>query len=372
MGKKTDCGFGKAWPVFLAALLTFVATARPSPAALRLAIAGIRHQERLLRNIQVTALATSVLWSRKVQAMRAAGATNLMMTLENIPAGRFRVNVTKEVDRAVGGPSPYYVQSYEGAFDGRIAKMFTSRSGALGHPLINPHAGMIWGKAPRELTMLRGGVGWTATIFGVPLEINPPVGGHHASCPPLSHLLATPWGKWSTQCAIVRGQGGKEWYELSRYFPRGRFVLRLDPRKGFSMVRLTQFYWHVDPKHLPKRGTFPPLLKHPARVVVASRFLEPVPGVFYPQRIVETVYGLILPHPGPIAINTVKVLRVLVNQPAAKLGNYRIAFPLGTRVTDGSTGQVIHIGGTPQQQMKEINKAVTAAATQPARNGGAK
>ena len=298
------------------------------------------------------------------------------MTLENIPGGRFRVNVTKEVDRAVGGPSPYDVQSYKGAFDGRVAEMLIVRAGPLGRPYINPRAGTLWGRAPRELTMLRGCVGWTATIFGVPLQINPPADGHRATYPPLSHLLATPWGRWRTHCEIMRRPGGKQWYELSRYFPQGKFVLRLDPRRGFSMVRLAEFYWHFDPKHPPKHGMFPPLFKHPARVVVASRFCQPTPGLFYPQRIVETVYGLVLPQPGPIAINTVRVLRVMVNQPAAKLGSYRMTFPLRTRVTDGSTGQVIHIGGTPDQQMKEIDKAVAAArkdvATQPARNGGAK
>jgi hypothetical protein len=45
-------------------------------------------------------------------------------------------------------------------------------------------------------------------------------------------------------------------------------------------------------------------------------------------------------------------------------------------VTDEATGEVFDVGGTPQQQMKQIEKAVAAArkevATQPARQSGGK
>lgn len=360
------------WLIFAGLTLAPATVARSSSANLRTALAGIRRQEMAFHNIQITAHYQSTVRQQKKPAMTVAGYLDLAITMENIPAGRFTVVVSKEVGHAVGGTSPYYVQSYKGAFNGRVAEMITTREGPLGGPLINPRLGGIWGKAPAELTTLRGCAGWTATIFGAPLEINPP---HHAIYPPLSQLLATPWGKWHTHCTIVHSRNGKKWYELSRYFPLGRFVLRLNPRKGFSLVRLTEFYWHVDPKYLPKRGAFPPLFRHPCRTIVASNFDQPMSGVFYPRKVVETVFDPLLHGSGIIAVNTVAVSRIMINV-STKPDNYQMDFPAGTRVTDSSTGRVIQIGGTPKQQMKQIEKAVAAArkevATQPARKGGGK
>ena len=169
---------------------------------------------------------------------------------------------------------------------------------------------------------------------------------------------------------------GKGWFKVSITTPTGKHVLFLDPTKACSIVRELVYPWL--PKRAPsgKFERYGVLGTTPSEISTVSGLWEPRPGVYYPKRVTTKTFDGPRSPSAPDAVLTVRVSRVRLNSRRNATLAYVVDFPAGATVTDEATGEVFDVGGTPQQQMKQIEKAVAAArkevATQPARQSGGK
>lgn len=336
-------------------------------------IRGLRKQEAGVRNMRVWATTKYSQLNKDGKRFQDGGQTRLAAVYAR--GGRFSMRVHD----VTGGylilirlDSPYMVSSYLATYNGRVGMTYNLKAGYLGrvHP---QRTGTISGRPPRLGLSEGRWTGRTFSTWGLPQLLdwdashNPPAYQQMT----LLDFLEHPPHKTAITAHWAADQSGRRVAVLTIIW-QSKDVIVLDPARNFSLVQDRQYF----------AAGWPPLPPGPVRwqtrpgtAFTVTGFWQPAPGVYYPKSVEDEFYAFKISKDRPVDKNIVNVTRVLVNDPKVNSGTFVIHFPMGATVTDESTGQVIHIGGTPQQQMKEIDKAVAAArkavATQPsARDGG--
>ncbi len=350
------------------------------PALAGRVIRGLRKQEKALRAIQISAHAKLISWNRRAHSMIPSEECSLGAIYAS--GGRCLINIKKLLTTAVNAPAPYNQTSFLVAYDGRVGTVYTRKSGLIGSRPAGVSTGTISGHRPRWASSLDTDSGWQFTIWGFAPRIL-----HDPSMEPLSELLVHPPPGGQVVYADAIDKRGRKFMEVSFGYI-DQHVIRLDPRKGFAIVRDETF---VAAPILPNQNGIakPVILRDgkastkwqwaatPTQVVHVNGFWNPEPGVYFPKQVISETFLPRVRAAGPANKLVVTIAKVVPFKNASLAHPpFIIRFPRGATVTDEATGQVIRVGGTPRQQMKRIDEAVAAArnevATQPARKGGGK
>lgn len=339
-------------------------TSVPRPDMQRIA-AGIAKQESSLHSISI--------WGSARFRGVVAGAGNAPVTIERVdfeatfdglPQGRYMFVARRALRLWLNGAAPYSEQSYSAAYNGRVGTYLETLNGAINKPF-RVLSGRISGGPPKRSALLRSLSGWTYSVFGYPARFS-----EHER---LSQIVANPPRNFTITANAKDVSGGVSRVTLTIMDEAGKTVLDLVPSRGYSIVADSLYLRSpptVSPRGKEHRGR---LSTRPIESFRVRGFFGPIDGVWFPKLVTSRNYA----PDGTIRSEfNLHVTKVRLNSAKAALGTYTVRFPVGSTVLDESTGQVIRIGGTPQQQLAAIEKAVTAArkdvATQPARNGGAK
>ena len=375
----------KAWPLLtvLAAAgvyLPHFASAGPAVSRLRSSgllqriEAGLRQQERLLHNVKVTAKSISWGWNPAKRSLQETGTTQL--TGVWCPGGIFRA----DVHSVFGGYDPVARRSfswgettYSVAYNGRVGTVYHGKSGRLGLARAS-HTGAVSGRWPQMAQGLTWDSGWFYSIWGLPEMFDwasrDPQHGQYLHITLLQFLKHPPHGA-AISAKLASGNGARRAVLLTVAW-ESKDVVRLDPSRNFAVVGDQQFF-AVPPKHPGLKASWE---TRPEDTFTVTRFWQPAPGVYYPKRVVGITYLPSLSWTIPALKAIVNVTRVHINDPKVSASTFIVHFRPGATVMDESTGQEIQIGGTPEQQMRAIEKAVASArkevATQPAVEGRGK
>ena len=341
-------------------------------------INGTRRQERLLKNIAIVAHSKLYSWNSKTGVLRLSDECRLKALYG--PGGMCLIRVNPLVMAATNEPAPYVVMDFSVAFNGRVGMVYTRKSGSLGS-LGKADTGTISGHIPRWAASLSVDSAWQDTIWGCVTRIL-----HSQQMEPLSAWLAHLPAGAHVSYREQAGTGGRKFIDVSIGYI-DEHVFRLDPRKGFALVRDT-VYEAVPIRPGQRTVAKPIFLKGgkvsrrlqwaaiPTQIVNIKGFWHAAPGIYYPRLVQSTTFMPLVRANGPVNTLTVRITKATANQPGVGPGAFRLRFPRGCIVTDESTGRVIHVGGTPGQQVKAILRAVETArkeiATQPAVKGGRK
>ncbi len=325
--------------------------------------ARIARQEKAVRSIEIWAKfkLRSVI-AGKGTRLRPLESAEFRALFDGLPAGRCRFDVRRMLSIWFNGPAPFEEEAFSVAYNGRAGTQLKTLEGPFTKPFAVLH-GRIYGHAPPNVAIFRFYAGWTATVFGFPV--------HLYQQRPLSILLATPPKGWRISATSLSRGGGRHLCRLTIKMPIGTHVLLLDPDRSYA-IESDEFYPWTGRRTVSGQ---PVISRRPFDGVVIHGFWEPVPGVFYPKQVKAWTCSRVS-IPNPDSVFTLRVTRVRVNVRGVNPNSFIVHFPLGTTVADQSTGKVIQVGGTVEQQMQAIEKAVTAArkevSTQPAQKGGGK
>jgi hypothetical protein len=375
----------KTWPLVTAlaaagVYIPHIASAGPAVSPLRSSSllqrieAGLRQQEHVLRNVKVTAKSTSWGWNPAKRSLQETGTTQL--TAVWCPGGIFPADVRS----IFGGYNPIARRSfswgemtYSVAYNGRVGTTYHGKSGRLGLARAS-RTGAISGHCPRMGQGLTWDSGWCYSIWGLPEMFDwasrDPQHGQYIHATLLQFLEHPPHGA-AISAKLTPGYGSRQAVLLTVVW-ESKDVVRLDPNRNFAVVGDQQFF-AVPPKHPGLKASWE---TRPEDTITVKRFWQPAPGVYYPKRVVGVTYLPSLSWTIPAMKAIMNITRVHLNDPKVSASTFVVHFPRGATVMDGSTGQEIQIAGTPQQQMRAIEKAVASArkevATQPAVKGRGK
>lgn len=331
------------------------------------AIRAIRKQEDAVRNISYTSAYCAYGTYSGKTGLVLSEKLNADSTYDGLPRGRYRIEVLRDLARWTDGPAPFSVNIYASAYNGRVSTFLKTGSGTA-KALASVAVGAVGGRIPRTTTLgLYRQTGWNASIFGFTSNI--PGNGH-----PRFSTYISPTQKSVRVKYPVEGEGTvlrvptvraswKLWHR-KRYLRVVRIgyyrteVFLLDPRKGFSISGYRSIGW-------TGKKTAQGIVVTPQTFVGAKfsvdGFYQPVPGVFFPRSVRAAGFAREGGKVTEVAKWSVAFSHVQVNGPAVTGDTYVIAFPRGAVVHDMDTGQSLQIGGTTQQQLREIERAVRAA-----------
>lgn len=362
----------------LVALPAFAAQLEASSSAvlLRQAIAGIKSQETRVQAISVRARSKVLLWSKKAGRMELENSDDLSAVFDGLPEGRCRVDNYRSLAAWAGAPSPYGISVNSFAYNGLVFTYLQTKNGPFNAP-ISVRQGQIsgswpafWGKTAQF------SCGYAFSVFGFPAYFL-----HRKQRMPLSAVLSSGFGGHRlpeggihgiiTTAMEVTGGNGRRIVVITRTGGFGRNVLTFDPARAYSILAGKYFTWGSRIGTAGKAQWR--LHRRPFSQFIVHGLFNPAAGVYFPKMVTCSVYVSQQRANGPYTTAKINVSRVMVNAPVPA---FVVSFPRGTIVSDQSTGQIIHVGGTPQEQMHQVEKAVAAArrevATQPAQKGIAK
>lgn len=291
------------------------------------------------------------------------------VVLVGVPSGKFRWGVPESYTRGAVAPA---IDRSESAFNGSVyTRLLVTISHGKGQWFSLNHRRVAATPGP-DGRMVYSFSGWDKTIFGftsmlpkLPTEPRfrrqrfsqyiAPNGQPKVQGGPATTLRA----KW------IR-RNGHRLLEVTRVgWPSGVDQFCLDPARGYAIRYFAQWSWHTERK--PGGGfsvhTGGPLMER----FTAGKFKKILPGTFFPQRVTAEIYRL-HPTPGAPRWRAKAVLRIghiRVNSAVhLRRGTFAVTFPRGAQVTDARTGKTIIVAGTPKQQLKEIEKAVSSERSQ--------
>lgn len=343
-------------------------------------IRAIKGDEAAVQAIRFEANAKLTTWNPAAHAMVPSEDCSLRALYT--PGGRYLIDVKRLLTTAINGPAPVSYMSFVIAYDGRIGTVYTRRSGAIGSRPQAVSTGTISGHSPRWASSLGISSGWQFTVWGIAARLL-----HKPSTEPLSALLSDPPPGGKIVFRETTDRQGRTFVDVTFGYIDQQ-VMRMDPRKGMAIVRDETFV--ATPILRGQKFIAKPITlrdgkvskkwqwaAEPTQVVRIIGFWNPKRSVYLPKRIISQTF---LPRVRAVGPANRLVVSVTDARPSAginPIGNpFVVRFPAGAIITDQSTGQVVRVGGTPQQQMEVIEKAVAAArrevATQPARQRGNK
>ena len=320
---------------------------------LRRVAAGMAKQENSLHSISI--------WGAARYRRAISGAGSAPVTVERIefratfdghPQGRYRFFTRRVLRLCLNGDGPYFKQqSYSAAYNGRVGTYLKTLDGPVNKPF-KVLAGRVSGWPPKGSRMFRNLSGWTFSIFGYPAQIS---GYDHER---LSQIIANPPKEFSVTAAAKHAKAGRARVVLTITNRALRRVLVLTPERGYSIIA-ESLYLRSPPmasshKNI-NRGT---LSKRPCAVFRVRSFWGPTDGVWFPRSVTARTYT---PDGRLRSEFFLHVTKVRLNNPDVNADTYVVHFPVGATVLDESTGRSIHVGGTPRQQMKAIERFAAAA-----------
>jgi hypothetical protein len=271
----------------------------------------------------------------------------LEAVFDGLPQGMFRADVSLE--KIVVNSHPSIVDSFSAAYNGRVGTYLrTAVANAGSTKLFAYNHGRISWRMPQERNMVDSATGWYATVFGftgdIPYGSRPtPRFSEFISPGQKGAALSAEWAQWK----------GKRYLRVTRVGPPlGKDVILLDPRRAFSIARWDHYGWRALPN--AAGHIFLVAGKRLQSRLDVRGFVEPAPGIFYPKKIISTGFT------PPMSVS-IKISKVTINDPKVNADTWVLKFPRGALIQDKATGRYIRIGGTPQQQLKEIEAAVKAA-----------
>jgi hypothetical protein len=314
---------------------------------LRRVAAGMAKQENSLRSISIWGAA------RYRRAISGAGSSpvtvervDFVATFDGLPQGRYRFFARRVLRLCPNGAGPHFKQqSYSAAYNGRVVTYLKTLDGPVNKPF-KVLVGRVSGWKPKAGRVFRNLSGWTYSIFGYPAQIS--------EYERLSQIIAAPPKGFSVTAAAKHATGGRAKVVLTITNEALRIVLVLAPERGYSIIA-GALYLRSPPMasiHSDiNRGT---LSKKPFAVFRVRSFWEPTDGVWFPRSVTASTYT---PDGHLRSEFFLHVTKVRLNNPEVNADTYVVHFPVGARVLDESTGRSIHVGGTPRQQVKAIEKA---------------
>lgn len=308
--------------------------------------------------------------------MELDNSDDLSAVFDGLPEGRCRVDNYRSIIASPGEASPYSVSVYSFVYNGRVFTLLQTKNGPFNAPIsvrqgqISGNWPAFWGKNAEVES------GYAFSIFGFPAYFL-----HTKQRTPLSAVLSSGFGGRRLPDGGIHGiittamQGtdgkGRRVVVITRTGDFGRNVLTLDPARAYSILAGKYFTWGSRVGAAGKAQW--KLHRWPFSQFVVHGLFSPAAGVYFPNMVTCSVYVSQQRANGPYTFATIKVSRVQANAPVPA---FVVSFPPGTVVSDESTGQIIHVGGTPQEQAHQVEKAVAAArrevATHPAQKGIAK
>ncbi len=326
------------------------------------ALSAIQRQEQAVRNVRVSASAISTGWRPRYDLTtkrwifprrpNVSSRAELSAIFDGLPWGKFRAEVPMEQIPSPGGLSSIYVESFTVAYNGRVGTYLQTATGTP-KKLLGGDEGEISGRMPGAHLLAVGGTGWGASIYGY---------AAHRGHPRFSAYLSPNQPGITLRARWISARG-RRYLRVARIgSPYGKGVFLLDPSAGFSIRECKWYWWRpvvgrggrlvLRPNGRPRMA----LEKQPDNVFRVAGFFEPAPGVFYPKQVVAKDLYM-----GHLSVSTVTVSHVTVNDPNVGPETWVVQFPRGAVVRDLATNKVIRIAGTPQEQLKEIERAVKQA-----------
>jgi len=360
--------------VATAALVLFNRLAAPADAnssrgnkLLSVAIRAIRGQEDAVRSICYRSNYIAYGVYGKKGGLVLSEKLTAKSIYDGLPRGRYRIEVLRDNARWTDGLSPFTVNIYAYAYNGRVSTYLKTGSGTA-QKMASIALGAVSGRIPRAVALgLYRQTGWNTSIFGF-------TSNHPGSRHPRFSAYINPTQKSVRLKYPVEGEGAVQrvptvraswevWHH-KRYLRVVRIgilatrIFLLDPRKAYSISAYRATDWAVE------NAAGGPTIRPQGFVegkLDVDGFYQPVPGVFFPQSVRAAGFAREGGKVTEVAKWSVAFSRVQVNGPAVTGDTYLIAFPRGAVVHDIDTGQSLQIGGTTQQQLREIERAVRAA-----------
>ena len=290
--------------------------------------------------------------------------------LEGVPVGKFRLNVLRQ---EFGVGNRVEVNSFYAAFNGDI---FTHLLTAVNHggrkwyPLEH---GLISTRVPARAWNYFFYAGWSSTVYGFTTSIPklPPVLPDFRRMRFSDYLRPGGGPKWSPTRVIAKwtSRAGVRLLRVRRIGqPLGQEDFYLDPSKAYAIVYYKHRDWRVvrGPNGQLRFLAGGPLVS----TFRVEQFAEPAPGIFYPRKIVIKGYRKKKNGGAPVenSRDVLKISHIRVNAKArVRQRQFVVLFPRDTEVTDESTGKTVVIGGTPEQQRREIQRDLGKARAQTGR-----
>ncbi|GEM_PF-3367008 len=345
-----------------AAAAVGAATVETSP--LSVALAAIRKQENTVRNIRLRADQTVQSIAATTNAPSTKSTFQCRAVFSGVPRGKFRVDVSREYFSGAKGKQ---IDVYAAAYNGNFSTYLLTMVGHGRHQWFRLDHGHVGGMPPRASSLYYDVTGWDFTIFGFTAAL-PNVGhGLPDYCDQRFSTFISPNQPHAPRPTRISfrwfATGGKRYLEVTRFgLPFGTDVFLLDPRKSYSILSGKHFGWLI---RKSSDGSLRFLSGGPLLSSFRVRdFSEPIPGVFYPRRIKMRDYTVVHGKSALYSVGETVISDVVVNDPTVNDDTFIVKFPRGAEVTDSSTGKTIIVGGTPKQQLREIQKAVGQAKAQ--------
>ncbi len=329
------------------------------------AVRAIRSQENAIRDIRIRA--SYRFWGRFRRASNSVAWMGprepinryvLAAVMDGLPHGKFAAAVkTEQILARPGKPDPFDIDSFLVAYNGRVGTKLIVRFGTAPKDLQVSNGGQIYGKMPGIRDAIDQATGWAWSIYG--FTGNLPFGYH----PRFSRFISPSQRKVRISAQQIM-RAGKPFLQVTRIgSPLGKDVFLLDPRRKYSIIKCDHYGWTA------KMGTGNHFkLVAGTRLLYSFRvkgFIGPVQGVFYPQMVRMVIFRPKPPrsrgHGNEENIAVTRVLSVRVNSPSVGPGAYVVRFHRGSVVRNMVTGRFVRVGGTPHQQLAQIQAAVEKA-----------
>jgi hypothetical protein len=278
--------------------------------------------------------------------------------MDGLPHGKFDAAIkTEQILARPGKPNLFDIDSVLAAYNGRVGTKLIVRFGTNAKDMRLSDAGRIYGKMPGIRDVIDQATGWAWSIYG--FTGNLPFGYH----PRFSMFISPGQAKVRISAHQVM-LAGKPFLQVARVgSPLGKDVFLLDPRREYSIIQCDHYGWtaKVGPGNHFK-------LVPGTKVLYRFRvhdFIGPVRGVFYPK-MVRMVMFRRKParsggHGNEENIAVTKVLSVNVNSQNVGPKTYVVRFHRGSMVRNMVTGRFVRVGGTPHQQLEQIQAAIKQA-----------
>jgi hypothetical protein len=317
------------------------------------AVTAIRVQENAVRNIRIWTASRADVLDAKTGAMTPGIRFRTRSLYNNLPYGLCRINVTRETRPWPGGPAQWYITAFSVAYDGRVGTFLRTLAGtpkALGLK----NSGRIMGHMPRRIAeYLDADTGWADTIFGFTCRLP-------EEHPRFSAFIAS--GQSGTSVRVRPAHWhGKQYLRLIRIGPPlGKDVFLLDPRRNFAIAAWYHYGWRIA-RRLPSGRWLGAAGKSIMTQFRVHGFYRAAPGVYFPKVVRFKSFEASAGRRVAFVKGVLHISKVVMNDPTVINSSYVIKFPIGAMIIDTSTDQLIRIGGTAEQQLSAIKRAVASA-----------
>jgi hypothetical protein len=295
----------------------------------------VSETEMRVTNLRVDGTSQHDSWDATAKAWKYSGESEATAWYGGLPGSKARVDYHRDVSTTVGGPAPFYEESFTVAYNGRInQKLYKSE----GPPDQQHEVGRGVLDSKRDDEIVTGGFasGWNYSIYG---------------------------------CLDNRGM------RLSNVFDSKDFVVQAKEKSysGVNCIQLTatarrepiERTWYLDPTRgyaiLGCELAFVKTNRVVFSRITVQKLLEPSPGIYYPGKVLEEVTN---PDGTPSSRSTYEASTVIVNDPTFAEDVFNIEWPKGTLVYDRINDKKFIVEGDTNTIMQSIDHQVEQVRSQ--------